>query len=134
MASQIQELKYEGYLCADPEMKYLETGVAVTNFRIGSTYQWKDKGGETHKVTTWLKVAAFGALGEIVNSICAKGSWVIVTGRLRPDSETGNPGVFQKQSGEAGATYDVIADKVRILKGKDFEKSSSQDDYGDLPY
>lgn len=137
MANQIQKVEYEGYLCADPEMRFLANGTAVTNFRIGSTYQYKTKEGEVQKVTTWMKVAVFGGLAEVVNKICGKGSWVIVEGRLRPDSETGNPGTFQKQSGDWGSSYEIIAHDVRILKGKAFEDTgggASSDDYDDLPY
>ena len=137
MASQIQRNEYEGYLVADPEMKFLPNGNAVTNFRIGSNYQYKDKSGEVHKQVTWIKVAAFGGLAEIVNNICAKGSWVIVEGRLRVDPETGGPTVFKKQNGEYGASFEILANNVRILKGKDFEDnggSTADYDDGDLPY
>lgn len=118
MASQIQMVMYEGYLAADPEMRFIPSGTAVTNFRIGSTRQYKDAKGETLKETTWLKVTAWGKLGEIVNNFCAKGSQVIVKGRLRPN-ETGNPSVYQMNNGEHGASFEIVAEEVRILKSKE---------------
>ena len=124
MASQLQGLQYEGYLAADPEMRYTPSGQAVTNFRIGSTREYTPKGGEKVKETTWLKVTAWGKLGEIINNFCEKGSWVVVDGLLRV-GENGSPTVYQRQNGEWAASYEVTADKIRILRGKPFEGESA---------
>jgi single-strand DNA-binding protein len=118
MANQIQLVIYEGYLADDPEMKYTPSGVVVTNFRIGSTHQYKDREGVQVKEPTWLKVVAWNKLGEIVNQLCAKGSHVIVTGRLRP-GENGSPSVYELKSGGYGASFEIIASEVRVLKGKE---------------
>jgi len=118
MANQIQMVMYEGYLAEDPEMRFTPSGKPVTNFRMGSTRQYKDAQGETVKETTWLKVTAWNKLGEIVNNYCGKGSHVIVTGILR-GNESGNPSVYTRNNGEAGASFEITASEVRILKAKD---------------
>lgn len=140
MASQIQKLMYEGFLAEDPVMRSTGNGKYVTNFRIGSTRQYKDGEGKVVKETTWLKVTAWNKLGEIVNEYCAKGSHVIVEGILRV-GENGSPTVYELkgEKGGYGASYEITADAVRILKGKDFEddgKSASHApaDEGTLPY
>lgn len=136
MANQIQEVRYEGYLVADPEMRFLGDGRPVTNFRMGSNRQYKDKKGEVIKNVTWVKVAVFGGLAEVINNICAKGSWVIVKGYLRPDPATGSPQIFQLKNGESASSYEVVADDIRVLKGKDFEDAEQPADSFDdvLPY
>lgn len=116
--NQIQMVMYEGYLAADPEMRFTPSGKVVTNFRIGSSRKYKNTAGEEVKETTWLKVTAWGKLGEIVNQICEKGSWVIVKGILRV-GENGSPEVYQLKNGGYGASYEVTADEIRILRGKD---------------
>jgi single-strand DNA-binding protein len=118
MANQIQRVEYEGYLVEDPEARYTPSGKNVTNFRIGSNRQYKNGEGETVKETTWLKVTAWGKLGEIVNQYCAKGSHVVVYGILRV-GPGGNPAVFDLKNGGHGAAYEITASEVRILKGKD---------------
>jgi single stranded DNA-binding protein len=118
MANQIQMLMYEGFLAEDPEMRYTPSGKSVTNFRIGSNRQYKTGDGTAVKETTWLKVTAWGKLGEIVNQYCGKGSHVVVTGILRV-GENGSPTVYELKNGGYGASYEVTATQVRILKGKD---------------
>jgi len=118
MANQIQKVTYEGFLADDPEMRFTPNGKNVTNFRIGSNRQYKDSAGTVVKETTWLKITAWGKLAEIVNQYCGKGSWVIVEGYLRT-GEGGNPAVYELKSGGFGASYEVTANAVRILKGKE---------------
>jgi len=136
MANQIQLVMYEGYLVDDPIMRFTPQGQQVTNFRMGSNRSFKTSDGTQKKETTWLKVTVWGKRGENVNNWCAKGSQVIVTGRLRV-GKNGSPDVYQRTDGEYAASYEITADNVRILKGKDGGASSNEesDDNGeDLPF
>lgn len=135
MANQIQALEYEGYLVADPEMRYTPSGKPVTNFRIGSNRQYKTADGEVVKETTWLKIATWGKLAEICNSYLAKGSHVIVKGILRVGAN-GSPEVYQLRDGNWAASYEVTANEVRILSGKtrtEDEVPVSEDD-NEIPF
>lgn len=117
MPTQIQLVIYEGYLAEDPKSVFTKKGTQVTNFRIGSSKFYKSD-GEQKKETTWLKVSSWGKLAEIVHQYCEKGSWVVVIGTLRVN-ESGGPSVYQlKTTGEWAASYEVTADKVRILRGR----------------
>jgi len=129
MANQIQLVMYEGYLADDPELRFTPTAKAVTNFRMGSNRKYRNAEGEEVKETTWLKITAWGKLAEIVNEYCGKGSHVIVTGSLRV-GENGSPTVYELKSGGHGASYEITANQVRILKGKtvDSEASAEPDD------
>ncbi len=119
MANNIQLVIYEGFLAEKPDMRYTPAGKGVTNFRIGSNYQYKDSSGEIQKEVTWLKITAWGKLGEIVSQYCDKGSHVIVTGRLRVGAN-GSPSVYPLKNGQGyAASYEVTAREVRILKGKE---------------
>lgn len=133
MASQIQKIMYEGYLTADPIMRFMPDGTPVTNFTIGSNNEYKNKEGKKIKETTWIKISAWGAQAEIVNNYCIKGSHVIVEGRLKPEGDTGSPRMYTANDGSTRSVYEVTADPrgIRILKGKPFE--DEQDD-GGLPY
>lgn len=127
----LQMLIYEGYLGDTPEMRITPAGKNVTNFRIGSSRKFKNAKGETVSETTWLKVTAWGKLGEIVNNYCDKGSHVIVTGILRV-GENGSPTVYELNNGGHGASYEVTASDVRIIKGKPRDGDDSGEDA--LPY
>lgn len=127
MSKQIQLVMYEGFLADDPEMRYTPAGKGVTNFRMGSNRSYKTNDGRQIKETTWLKVTCWGKLGEIVNQYCGKGSHVVVSGILRV-GENGSPTVYQLKSGEYAASYEITANEVRILKGKDGAVTSSEED------
>ena len=131
MANHIQMVMYEGYLAEDPEMRFTPAGKGVTNFRIGSGRKYKTAAGEEVKETTWLKITAWGKLGEIVNQYCGKGSHVIVTGILRV-GENGSPTVYELKNGGHGAAYEITASEVRILKGKDNVTQEAETE--ELPY
>jgi single-strand DNA-binding protein len=135
MANQIQRIEYEGYLAENPEMKFVPSGKPVTNFRIGSNRQYKNSEGEVVKETTWLKVTAWGKLAEIVNQYCEKGSHVIVFGILRV-GQNGSPNVYELKNGGYGASYEITASEVRILKGKDNTATTATagDETDDMPF
>jgi len=125
MARQMQIVIYEGNLVADPETQYTANGTLVCNFRMGSNQTHKSGSGEVVKETTWLKVAAWGKTGEFVGKYAEKGSHVIVTGRLRV-GDNGNPAVYELNKGGYGASYELTASDVRILKGKAFEEEDTE--------
>ena len=131
--SNTQLLVYDGWLADDPEMRFINNGTAVTNFRIGSSRQYKKSNGELQKETTWLKIAVWGAQAEYVKAHCKKGTRVLVEGRLRP-GENGSPETFQLSTGGYGASYEVTATRVNIISGGVFENSDQQSSDDSLPY
>jgi len=133
MANQIQLVMYEGYMADDPNMRFTPDGKAVVNFRMGSNRKYKKANGEEVKETIWLKISAWGKLAEIVNQYTAKGSHVVVTGILRA-GENGSPNVYELKSGGHGASYEITANEVRILKGKDREVNPVEDTEEDIPF
>jgi len=133
MANQIQLVMYEGYMADDPDMRYTPDGKAVVNFRMGSNRKYKKADGKEVKETIWLKISAWGKLAEIVNLYTAKGSHVVVTGILRA-GENGSPNVYELKSGGHGASYEITANEVRILKGKEREVNPVEDTEEDIPF
>jgi len=138
MANQIQLVMYEGFLADEPDMRVTPAGKNVTNFRIGSNRQYKTADGTVVKETTWLKIVAWGKLGEVINQYCGKGSHVIVTGTLRGNKE-GNPSTYEMKNGNWGASFEITANEIRILKGKDgaFDTAaptSAPADDSDIPF
>jgi len=135
MANQIQHVQYEGHLVEDPDLHYTPSGKMVANFRIGSNREYKNANGEKVTEVTWLKIVAWGNLAEIVHNLCAKGSHVIVEGILRP-GKSGNPEPYELKAGGWGASFEITADKVRVLKGKPMgsDESVPQQEEDDLPF
>ena len=79
----LNKVQFIGHLGKDPEVRYLSSGTAVCNFSIASTEKWKDKDGEKHERTEWLKCNAFDRLAEVCGEWLKKGSLVYVEGNLQ---------------------------------------------------
>ncbi len=110
-----QKFIVAGYLGGDPEMRYLPDGTAVTNFSVATTRRFTDKDGQPREETTWIRVETWRKLAENCNQYLARGSAVIIEGRLKPEPNTGGPRTFTRQDGTVGASFEVVAENVRFL-------------------
>jgi single-strand DNA-binding protein len=75
------------------------------------------------KETTWFRVSAWGRQAETCNQYLKMGSKVLVEGRLNPDRETGSPKVYQRKDGTHGSSYEITADRVVFMSGRDDQAS-----------
>lgn len=100
------KLTIVGNLGSDPIMKYTTDGKAVTTFSVAASNR-KDE-------TVWFRVSTWDKQAETCNQYLHKGSKVLVEGRLKAE-----PPVFQKKDGTWASSYEVTAENVRFLSGKD---------------
>jgi len=97
-----------GNLGADPEVRYLNTGTAVANFRMATTQNIKNKEGEKQARTEWHRVVAFGRLAEICGEYLNKGKQVYIEGRLQTRS-------WDDRDGNKRWTTEIIATTMQML-------------------
>jgi single-strand DNA-binding protein len=97
-----------GNLGADPEVRYLPSGDAVTNIRIATTDTWKDKSGGKQERTEWHRVVFFGRQAEVAGEYLKKGSQVYVEGRIRTNK-------WQDKDGQDRYTVEIVADRMQML-------------------
>ena len=115
-----------GNLGADPEMRFLPNGDAVTNFSLAANRKWTNKNtGAKEEEVIWFRVSVFRAQAEAVNQYMKKGSQVLVEGRLRPD-DNGGPRLWTAQDGTVRASFELTANSVKFLSGGNAEASSGQ--------
>ncbi|KAB2896975.1 MAG: single-stranded DNA-binding protein, partial [Dokdonella sp.] len=111
MARGINKVILVGNLGADPETRYTTAGGAVTNIRLATSEQWRDKqSGENQERTEWHRVVLFGKLGEIAGEYLKKGRQVYIEGSLRTNKYTDKDGVERY-------TTDIIASEMQMLGG-----------------
>ena len=122
-----------GNLGRDPEMRYTPSGQAVTNLSVASNRKWNNSQGEPQEETIWFRVSVWGKSAEACNTYLAKGKKVLVEGRLNPD-DSGNPKVFARKDGSAGASFEVTANQVKFLssKNEDIAEDSHMAGGGDI--
>lgn len=98
-----------GNLGADPEVRYLPTGGAVTTIRLATTMRWKDKqSGERKDATEWHRVVFFNRLAEVAGEYLKKGSQVYIEGRLQTRK-------WQGQDGQDRYSTEIIASEMHML-------------------
>jgi single-strand DNA-binding protein len=133
----VAEITIIGHLGKNPEMRYLPSGKAVTNFSVATTREWKNKDGNKEKEVTWFKISAFDKQAESCQKFLFKGSQVYIKGRLVVDNATGGPKIWSRQDGSKGASFEVNAQDVRFLSKKsDVDSVENESDTGSdgFPY
>lgn len=111
MARGINKVILVGNLGADPETRYTANGGAITNIRIATSENWRDKQtGENQERTEWHRVVLFGKLGEIAGEYLKKGRQVYIEGSLRTNKYTDKEGVERY-------TTDIVANEMQMLGG-----------------
>ena len=81
-----------GNVGSDSEMRYLESGTAVTSFTLATNRRYRTSSGEQREETEWFTVTAWGRLAETVNQYVNKGMKIYAEGRLKSSTWEGNDG------------------------------------------
>ena len=115
-----QKIVIVGNLGGDPEMRYMPDGRAVTNFNVATNRRWTNQSsGQQVDETTWFRVSVWGRQAETANQYLNKGRRVLVEGRIKPDPQTGGPRTYVRSDGSVGASFEVVADTVQFLGGRE---------------
>lgn len=101
-----------GNLTKDPEIRYLQSGEAVTNITVACNEQWKDRvTGEKKESVEFVRVVLYRKLAEIVGQYLKKGSAVYVEGRIRTRK-------WQDKEGQERYTTEIEASEMQMLGGR----------------
>ena len=102
-----------GRLGSDPEVRYTPSGVAVANFSIATSEEWKDRDtGEKKERTEWHRIVAWRRLGEICGEYLSKGRQVYIEGRIQTRD-------WEDRDGNKRYTTEIVATDVQFLGGRD---------------
>jgi single-strand DNA-binding protein len=122
-----------GNLGRDPEMRYTNTGQAVTSFSVATSRKYTDGSGQQQKETIWFNITVWGKQAESCNNFLHKGNSVVIEGQLKPDPITGGPRVFPKSDGTSGAKFEVTARTVRFLNTRGGGEPTAEAGVGEEP-
>jgi single-strand DNA-binding protein len=75
-----------GNLTRDVELKYLQSGTAVTEVGLAVNSRRKNQAGEWVEETVFVDVTLWGRTAEVASEFLGKGSSVLIEGRLKLDS------------------------------------------------
>ena len=101
-----------GNLTRDPEMKYIPSGTAVTNFGLAMNERYTDRQtGEQRENTCFVDVEAWGRQAEIANEYLSKGRPVFIEGALKFDS-------WEAEDGSRRSRLSVRAFRIQFIGGR----------------
>ncbi len=101
-----------GNLGNDPEVRYTQGSVAITNISVATSETWKDKQtGQPQERTEWHRVVFFNRLAEIAGEYLRKGSKVYIEGSLRTRK-------WQDKDGQDRYTTEIVANEMQMLDSR----------------
>ena len=97
-----------GNLGKDPEVRYLDSGVAVANFSLATTENYKNKQGEKVSQTEWHNIVLWRGLAEVAEKWLKKGSSVYIEGKIRTNK-------WEDKEGNPRYNTEILADNMTML-------------------
>lgn len=100
-----------GNLTRDPQLRYLPSNTAVCEFGVATNRRYRDRDGNQKEEVCFVDISAFGRQAETINQYMGKGRPILVEGRLRFDSWTG-------QDGQKRSKLSVVVENFQFLGGR----------------
>lgn len=96
-----------GNMTRDPELRNLPSGTPVVSFGVATNRVWKNKSGEKQEEAQFHNVVVFGRQAEIAKQYLAKGSLVMIEGRI----QTRN---WDAQDGTKRSRTEIVAERIQF--------------------
>jgi len=96
-----------GNLTRDPELRYIQSGTAVTDLGLAVNDRRKGPNGDWIEEVTFVDVTAWARNAEIASEYLTKGSPVLIEGRLKLDS--------WEKDGQKHSKLKVICEVLRLV-------------------
>lgn len=103
-----------GNVGKDPEVRYVESNVAVANFPLATSERGYTtrSGAQVPERTEWHNIVLWRGLAEVAEKYVKKGTQLYIEGKLRTRSWTDNNNVVRY-------TTEIFADNMEILSRRD---------------
>lgn len=95
-----------GRLCADPSLRYTDSGVAVATFTLAVDRPFANQQGE--RDTDFIRIVVWRKLAEVCANNLGKGRLVGVEGRIQVRN-------YETEQKEKRQAFEVVADNIRFL-------------------
>ncbi len=128
----LNEVNIMGRLCADPELKYTQTGLPVTNFRLAVDRNYLSNG---ERATDFLTVVAWRGTAEFITKYFRKGRMLAVNGRIEVHPWTDRDGNNRESVEIVAETAYFCGDKAASAgsPAAGRQDDGGRDVYDDLP-
>src|SRR4030081_2746777 len=99
-----------GNLTRDPELRYIPSGMAVSDIGLAVNDRRKGANGEWVEETTFVDVTLWGRTAEVASEYLSKGSPVLIEGRLKLDT--------WEKDGKKNSKLRVVGETKQMLGGR----------------
>ena len=114
-----------GNLTRDPELRYIPSGAAVTNFGLAVNRFYTTQDGERKEEVCFVDIETWGKTAENCANYLTKGRPVFIEGRLRFHS-------WETEDGQKRSKLSVTAFNVQFLSGRREEGEPGAEQMGEL--
>jgi single-strand DNA-binding protein len=99
-----------GNLTRDIELRYTQSGLAVTDIGLAVNDRRKNQAGEWVEEATFVDVTLWGRTAEIASEYLSKGSPAFVEGRLKYDT--------WETDGQKRSKLRVVGERLQLIGGR----------------
>ena len=103
-----------GNLTRDPELRYLPSGMAVSDIGLAVKDRFK-RNDQWVEEPVFVDITLFGRIAEVVNEYTSKGSPLLIEGRLKLDR--------WEKDGQKHSKLKVIAERMQLLGSREGSRS-----------
>ncbi len=114
-----------GNVGKDPEIRHLDSGVAVANFPLATSESYIAKNGDKVETTEWHNIVVWRGLADVAEKYVTKGRQLYIEGKIRTRS-------WDDKDGNKRYTTEIVADVMQLLGPRpDNQQSDNNSRYGD---
>jgi single-strand DNA-binding protein len=100
-----------GNVGRDPEVRYLDNGVAKATFSLATSETYKNKDGSKTTQTEWHNIVLWRALAEIAEKYIKKGDRLYIEGKIHTRS-------YDDKDGQKKFITEITGDGLQMLGGR----------------
>lgn len=115
----------QGRLVHDPEVKYTQSGAAVTTFAVA--VERNRAGQDGQRPVDYIDIVAWQNTAEFVGKYFRKGSMIAVNGSLQTRT-------YEDKEGKKRKVFEVVADNVHFAGAKNEGGKHEQGDADDTSF
>jgi len=100
-----------GNVGKDPEIRHLDSGVAVANLPLATSESYTAKNGDKVTTTEWHNIVLWRGLAEVAEKYVTKGRQLHIEGRIKTRS-------YDDKDGNKRYITEIVADVMQMLGTK----------------
>ena len=115
-----------GNVGRDPEIRHLDSGVAVANFTLATSENYIAKNGDRVTTTEWHNIVLWRGLAEVAEKYVKKGRQLYIEGRIRTRT-------YDDKDGNKRYITEIYGDVMQMLGSRPDSQSNEKSNQSEEP-